>query len=79
LEAMMFGCPVIASTADAVMETCGEAAAYFNPLDVEDLRQRMLERIAVGGISDTEREKQRQRIAAFSWRISAEQLLQFLA
>lgn len=31
LEAMIFGCPVIASTADAVMETCGEAAAYFAP------------------------------------------------
>jgi glycosyltransferase involved in cell wall biosynthesis len=79
LEAMMFGCPVIASTADAVRETCGDAAAYFNPLDVEDLRQRMLERVAKGGISDSEREKQAERIAAFSWRKSAGQLLQFLA
>jgi len=79
LEAMIFGCPVIASTADAVRETCGDAAAYFNPLDAEDLRQRMLERVAAGEISDKERGKQAERIAAFSWRKSAEQLLQFLA
>ncbi len=79
LEAMMFGCPVIASTADAVRETCGDAAAYFDPLDAEDLHQRMLERVAAGGISDIERGKQVERIAAFSWRKSAEQLLQFLA
>lgn len=79
LEAMMFGCPVIASTADAVRETCGDAAAYFDPLRAEDLRQRMLERVAAGGISDVERGKQVKRIAAFSWHKSAEQLLQFLA
>jgi len=78
LEAMIFGCPVIASTADAVRETCGDAAAYFNPSDVDALRQRMLERIAAGRISDAERNRQGERIAAFSWRKSAEKLLQFL-
>jgi glycosyltransferase involved in cell wall biosynthesis len=78
LEAMIFGCPVIASTAAAVRETCGDAAAYLNPSDVDALRQRMLERIAAGRISDTERNRQSERIAAFSWRKSAEELLQFL-
>ena len=79
LEAMQFGCPVIASTANAVMETCGDAAAYFNPLDAAELCRRMLERLASGEISNSEREKQRERIAVFSWRKSAEQLLQFLS
>jgi len=79
LEAMIFGCPVIATTADAVKETCGDAAAYFNPLDAGELCQRMLERMAAGRISDEERGKQVERIAAFSWRKSAEALLQFLA
>jgi glycosyltransferase involved in cell wall biosynthesis len=78
LEAMLLGCPVIASTADAVRETCGDAAAYFDPLDAEDLRRRMLERIACGQISSDERNKQMQRTAAYSWRNSATLLLKFL-
>ncbi|MFB9268753.1 glycosyltransferase family 4 protein [Bradyrhizobium erythrophlei] len=79
LEAMLFGCPVIASTADAVRETCGDAAAYFDATNAEELRQRMLERLAAGKLSDEERNRQRDRLAAFSWRKSAESLLQFLA
>lgn len=79
LEAMLFGCPVIASTADAVRETCGDAAAYFDASNADELRQRMLERLAAGAIDENERSRQRQRIAAFSWRKSAEQLLQFLS
>ncbi len=78
LEAMLFGCPVIATTADAVRETCGDAAAYFDPLNVEELRQRMLERIAAGTISDDERRSQQLRLGNYSWRKSANSLLRFL-
>ncbi len=78
LEAMTFGCPVIATTADAVRETCGDAAAYFNPLDVEELRQRMLERIQAGRLSDDERRRQQARLSNFSWRKSADTMLHFL-
>jgi glycosyltransferase involved in cell wall biosynthesis len=31
LEAMALGCPVIASSASAIPEICGDAALYFNP------------------------------------------------
>lgn len=79
LEAMLFGCPVIASTADAVIETCGEAAAYFDATDAEALRRRMLERLATGAISGDERRMQQDRLAMFSWRNSAHALLEFLA
>lgn len=79
LEAMLFGCPVIASTAEAVRETCGDAAAYFDASDANALRARMLERLAEGGVSDAERKKQQDRIAMFSWRNSASALLEFLA
>ncbi len=78
LEAMTFGCPVIATTADAVRETCGDAAAYFNPLDVDELRQRMSERISAGRISNDERKRQQGRLATFSWRKSASAMLHFL-
>jgi glycosyltransferase involved in cell wall biosynthesis len=76
---MIFGCPVIASTADAVMETCGEAAAYFSANDARALQQLMLERLAVGAISDQERKKQQDRLALYSWQDSARALLDFLA
>jgi glycosyltransferase involved in cell wall biosynthesis len=78
LEAMIFHCPVIASTADAVMETCGDAAAYFDPRSVPELSERMVERLVAGAISDDERGKQAARVAAFSWRKSAASLLRFL-
>lgn len=79
LEAMIFGCPVIASTADAVVETCGEAAAYFRANDAEALKQLMLERLAIGTISDQERRRQQDRLAFYSWKKSAKALLDHLA
>ena len=78
LEAMFFSCPVIASTAEAVRETCGDAAAYFDPLNVEELHQRMVERIAAGSISDHELQRQKERLAAYSWDKSAAAMLRFL-
>ena len=78
LEAMLFGCPVIATTADAVRETCGNAASYFDPLNADELRQRMIERIEQGSISDEERSRQQLRLATYSWNKSATGLLRFL-
>jgi glycosyltransferase involved in cell wall biosynthesis len=79
LEAMIFACPVIASTAPAVRESCGDAPAYFNPLEVDELCARMRERIAAGGISPDESRRQKARLAGFSWRRSAAAMLDFLA
>lgn len=46
LEAMLQGCPVIASTAPGIREVCGDAALHFDPDDAEmlqDLMRRVLE------------------------------------
>jgi glycosyltransferase involved in cell wall biosynthesis len=37
LEAMACGCPVATSNATSLPEVCGDAAAYFDPLSVEDM------------------------------------------
>lgn len=79
LEAMFFACPVIASSAAAVRETCDDAAAYFDPLDADELCKRMHERIELGAISSVERERQQRRLATFSWSRSATAMLEFLA
>jgi glycosyltransferase involved in cell wall biosynthesis len=42
LEAQACGCPVIASDIPPVREFAGEAADYFNPLDVADIRRAMM-------------------------------------
>jgi glycosyltransferase involved in cell wall biosynthesis len=41
LEAMACGCPVICTTAASLVEVCGEAVLYFDPLDIEALREQM--------------------------------------
>jgi glycosyltransferase involved in cell wall biosynthesis len=79
LEAMFFACPVIASSADAVRETCNDAAVYFDPLNADQLSARMRERIELGRISPVEQEKQRQRLMTYSWAKSAAAMLEFLA
>jgi glycosyltransferase involved in cell wall biosynthesis len=79
LEAMQFACPVIASSAEAVRETCADAAVYFDPLNPGELSARMHERIDLGRISPAEQEKQRERLATYSWTRSAAAMLDVLA
>ncbi|MDQ3678397.1 MAG: glycosyltransferase, partial [Actinomycetota bacterium] len=71
LEAMSAGVPVLAARCPGIVETCAEAARYFDPYDVAGLAQLLgqlatdppaREALARGG---------RERAAAFSWRSSA--------
>ena len=75
LEAMTYECPVICSHASSLPEVAGEAAEYFSPLDVDDMRQA-IERVV---FSDTRSAELRvaglQRCAQFSWSRCAEQTL----
>lgn len=75
LEAMLFGCPVIAADIPPVRETCGDAVRYFDPTDPRELAVRLNEQIARGPMSDTERGAQQDRLANYSWRRSALVLL----
>ena len=42
LEAMICGCPVLASKRSSIPEVCGDAAVYFNPYDPQDIAEKML-------------------------------------
>lgn len=75
LEAMLFGCPVIAADIPPVHETCADAVRYFNPTDVQGLAERLNERIAAGPISEVERAAQQARLSIYSWRKSSLALL----
>jgi glycosyltransferase involved in cell wall biosynthesis len=42
LEAMAADCPVLASSAAALPEVCGDAALYFDPYDANDIGQKIV-------------------------------------
>jgi glycosyltransferase involved in cell wall biosynthesis len=75
LEAMAAGVPVDSSNAAAVPEVAGDAALYFDPLDVEQMASQ-LARLA--GDESLRRElsaRGRVRAAAFSWERAARETL----
>ena len=78
LEAMVLGCPVIASDIPAVREACGDAARYFDPLDPIDLAKQMRIIVAEAHSARADRIRQGQaRAETFTWDRSAKQLLAF--
>jgi alpha-1,3-rhamnosyl/mannosyltransferase len=74
LEAMACGCPVIASNAASIPETCGDAALLVEPT-VEGLSEAMLTILRMHPESRERKgivEKGLQRAAAFQWERTAE-------
>jgi glycosyltransferase involved in cell wall biosynthesis len=80
LEAMANDCPVLASTADAVMETCGDAAEYFGAADTARLAQLMghalADRVSGEHWRNSMIARGRQRLSKFTWERSAKIVLQ---
>ena len=68
LEAMACGCPVVCSNAGSLPETCGTAARYFDPEDVDQIADAVLEVLA-----DPEPWMRRglERAAGFTWERTA--------
>lgn len=75
LEAMTFGCPVVTSTAEALRETCRDAALYCDPLDVADIARRMEAVLTNPTLANDLRRHGRRRVAEFGWRDSARSVL----
>ena len=48
IEAMSCGCPILVSDIPVLREVCGNAATYFNPLDINDIRQTIKHFLATG-------------------------------
>ena len=43
LEAMKYGVPVLASNAASIPEVCGEAALYFKPTSIKEIKSSILD------------------------------------
>ena len=63
VEAMARGVPVAAARATALPETGGDAALYFDPLDVADMADTIARALADDGLA----ERGRARAASLSW------------
>lgn len=78
LEAMACGTPVVVSSIPSLEEVCGDAALYVNPYDADDIAGKMDLLAENAGMRKELVEKGFSREKSFSWRKSAEYLLDIL-
>ncbi|BBL72983.1 glycosyltransferase family 4 protein [Methylomagnum ishizawai] len=78
LEAMACGCPVLASTAPAVREVCGDAALYFDPNRPDQLAGQIREVFADTGLRQRLSRAGLARAKCYSWKESARLNLAFM-
>jgi len=74
LEAMMRGCPVLASNIPPVLEVCGEAAEHFSPDDADTLTTLMRLRLDHPDQRDAIIQKGLNRAKQWTWEKSAGRL-----
>lgn len=74
LEAMICGCPVVASNSSSIPEVCGDAALYFDPYDQLALTSTIQNLLSDNVCRSKLIEYGRQRARSYSWDISAKRL-----
>jgi glycosyltransferase involved in cell wall biosynthesis len=78
LEAMAQGCPVIASTAGAALEVCGDAALHFDPDNVYALADHMTRMLQHPEVAATLRPRGFAQPQKYQWAAAAAALMQGL-
>ena len=73
VEAMAIGCPVMASDIPVFREVCEDAAIYFNPNDIADIKAKIR---SIGNYDcQAMVEKGKENVKRFSWQKSASKLV----
>lgn len=78
LEAMAAGCPTMVSTAASIPEICGDASLYFNPLNEEDIAQKMCSLIETPSLRHSLIDRGKERIDQFSWEKTAKEHIEVI-
>ncbi len=73
LEAMLYGCPVVLSNTSCFPEIAGDAGAYFNPYEVEDMQECMMKVLDNLHYRQELVRKGIDRVKLFSWERCAKQ------
>lgn len=76
LEAMVHGAPVVSSNATCLPEVYGDAALYFNPIDVEDMALKIERVLSDKSFRSQLIAKGYKQIKKYSWDKTAEQTLE---
>lgn len=76
LEAMVHEAPVASSSATCLPEIYGDAAQYFDPLDVKDMAKTISEVLDNSKLADALRSKGQAHARKYSWKRMAEQTLE---
>ncbi len=77
-EAMMCGCPVIASKRASLPEICGDAALFCDPLGVDSFLQQVDRLAGDPELRETCMARGRERSQSMTWRRSAELVIEGL-
>ncbi len=75
LEAMAHGAPVVSSNATCLPEIYGDAAHYFDPLDVPAMANAINEVLTDSGLRQSLIAAGKQKASTYSWQRTAEQTL----
>jgi glycosyltransferase involved in cell wall biosynthesis len=75
LEAMSYGCPVVASNAASIPEVCGHAALYFDPLSLKDMTKKIESMMNSSSLRDKYSKLGQERSKKFSWNECAKNIL----
>jgi glycosyltransferase involved in cell wall biosynthesis len=71
LEAMACGTPVIVSNVASLPEVCGDAALYIEPMDLQDIKDKILTLLGDEKLREELSKKSKAQAALFSWESSA--------
>jgi glycosyltransferase involved in cell wall biosynthesis len=78
LEAMQYGCPVLTSNVSSLPEAGGDAALYFDPSNVDDIKEKLEFIIQNSKFRIEMIKKGYEQVKKFSWEKSAKETLQVL-
>ena len=78
VEAMASGVPVVCSNASVMTEICGDAALYFDPLDIDGMIKVMYESLTDTSLWEKMHRRGLERAKEFSWIKTAQRVLDVL-
>ena len=78
VEAQSFGCPVLSSNTTSLPEICGDGAIYFNPYDINDLKEKIELVLNDENLKNELKTKGFENIKRFSWEQSAKKIIEVI-
>lgn len=75
LEAMKYGCPVVLSNVSSLPEAGGDAALYFDPLNVSDIAEKIEKALSKPSLRKKMIKEGYKQVKKFSWEKTAKQTL----